>query len=62
MQRMMSSGGRGSLQRGEGVVLKMFLQNGSQKGQMGLQRHRGQERQRIKEGQAGPLKHSLSMK
>ena len=48
--------------RGEGVVLEMFLRNGSQKGQMGLQRHRWQERQRIKKGQAGPLKHSLSMK
>ena len=44
------------------TVLEMFLRNGSQKGQMGLQRHRWQERQRIKKGQAGPLKHSLSMK
>ena len=30
------------------TVLEMFLRNGSQKGQMGLQRHRWQERQRIK--------------
>ena len=59
----MSSGGGGSLQRrGRGWFSEMFLRNGSQKGQMGLQRHRWQERQRIKKGQAGPLKHSLSMK
>ena len=47
---------------GGGGFSEMFLRNGSQKGQMGLQRHRWQERQRIKKGQAGPLKHSLSMK
>ena len=71
LQCMMSSGGGGSLQRGRGVVLRnvsqkcfseTVLRNVSQKGQMGLQRHRWQQRQRIKKGQAGPLKHSLSMK
>ena len=76
LQCMMSAGGTGSLQRrGEGggsqngspkrfseMVLRNGSQNVSQKGQMGLQRHRWQQRQRIKKGQAGPLKHSLSMK
>ena len=54
--------GKACREEGRGWFSEIFLRNGSQKGQMGLQRHRWQERQRIKKGQAGPLKHSLSMK
>ena len=54
--------GKACRDEGRGWFSEIFLRNGSQKGQMGLQRHWWQERQRIKKGQAGPLKHSLSMK